>query len=125
MQLEFGRLMETKRKEAGITLRGMATLMNLSPTFWSDIEKGRRNPPDIDKLEKLAQVLRFSSADKDIMFDLAGKAENTISPDLPDYIMSKDYIRTALRKARQVGEREDWERFIRDLDKKLPAPDCR
>lgn len=113
--------MEIRRKEAGITLRGMATLMNLSPTFWSDIEKGRRNPPDMDKLERLAQILRFSTEDRDMMFDLAGKAENSISPDLPDYIMSEDYIRTALRKARRVGTQEDWERFIRELDAKTPA----
>ena len=32
------------------------------------------------------------------MYDLPGKKRNTVSSDLPDYIMEKDYVRLALKK---------------------------
>ncbi len=36
------------------------------------MEKGRRNPPDLAKLEQIAEILNLSDEDKVTMFDLAG-----------------------------------------------------
>jgi len=117
-EMKFGRFVEQKRKEQGITLRGLAGELELAPSYMSDMEKGRRYPPDRGKLEEIARILKLPKEDKDLMYDLAALAkENTVSPDLPEYIMEKDIVRVALRKARDKNvSDEDWQRVIEIFD---------
>jgi transcriptional regulator with XRE-family HTH domain len=96
---KFGEFIAEKRKSRGITLRGMAGKLEISPAYLSDIEKSRRNPPDLTMLKKMAVELNLSQEDKYAMFDLAGQDRKEISPDLPGYIMKKPFVRVALRKA--------------------------
>lgn len=117
-ELSFGKFIECRRKSLGITLRGMADTLQIAPAYLSDIEKNRRYPPDMNKLLQIADILKLSKDERNIMFDLAGKGKNTISPDLPEYIMSSDKIRTALRKAREVATDKDWDYFLKILDQK-------
>ena len=50
------------------------------------------------------------------MFNLAGKKRNTIAPDLPEYIMNRDYVAAALLTARDLNAGEDeWSRFFEEL----------
>ena len=53
----FGEFLQKKREERQITLRGMAEKLKMSAPYLSDIEKGRRNPPEMDKLQLIAQIL--------------------------------------------------------------------
>ncbi|MBR9648626.1 helix-turn-helix domain-containing protein [Clostridium tyrobutyricum] len=114
--LGFGKFITGKRKSLGMTLRGMASELGIAPAYLSDIEKGRRYPPDMDKLKQMAEILKLTEDEKHTMFDLAGEGKNTIAPDLPDYIMSSKKVRVALRKAREVATEEDWEEFVKKLD---------
>jgi len=112
----FGEFLQKKREEKQITLRGMATKLGVSAPYLSDIEKGRRNPPEMDKLDLIANLLHLSDDDKTIMLDLAGKMRNTVAPDLPEYIMGRDYVSAALRTARDLDASEaDWLRFVEEL----------
>lgn len=112
----FGEFLQKKREEKQITLRGMATKLGVSAPYLSDIEKGRRNPPEMDKLDLIANLLQLSDDDKTIMLDLAGKMRNTVAPDLPEYIMGRDYVSAALRTARDLDASEaDWLRFVEEL----------
>ena len=115
----FGEFLQRKREESKITLRKLAEKLNFSAPFLSDVEKGRRNPPDLTKLEQIADILNLSLTDKQIMFDLAGKKRESVAPDLPDYIMNRGYVAAALRTARDLdaGE-EDWQRFVDELQKR-------
>ncbi|EKY28108.1 helix-turn-helix domain-containing protein [Clostridium celatum] len=116
-EMSFGEFIAKKREEKKITLREMARLLKITPPYLSDIEKERRNPPDKDKLDELANILSLSEDECRYMYDLAGKKRNSISVDLPDYIMERDYVRVALRKAMdlEVGE-EEWKKFIEELE---------
>lgn len=116
--LGFGKFITGKRKSLGMTLRGMASELGIAPAYLSDIEKGRRYPPDMDKLKQMAEILKLTEDEKHTMFDLAGEGKNTIAPDLPDYIMSSKKVRVALRKAREVATEEDWEEFVKKLNNK-------
>lgn len=50
------------------------------------------------------------------MFDLVGRQRNTVAPDLPDYIMGRDYVAAALRTARDLNAGEaEWLKFVEDL----------
>ena len=123
MNDEFGRFIETKRKERGITLRGFADMIDIAPAYMSDLENGRRYPPDLDKLNLMAQHLRLTAEEKQIMFDLAGKVKekNSVSPDLPDYIMneSNPNVRVALRLARDTNaDNAVWQEVINILEER-------
>ena len=65
--LNFGDFITQKRQERGITLRDMAKRLNITPPYLSDVEKDRRNPFDIDKLELLAQILMLSEEEKPLI----------------------------------------------------------
>ena len=115
----FGDFISKKRVEQKITLRKMADMLGVSAPFLTDVEKDRRNPFDMEKLNHLAHILKLTAEEKAQMLDLAGKKRNEVAPDLPDYIMGRDYVSAALRTARDLdaGE-EEWKQFIEELKKR-------
>lgn len=119
MYANFGEFISQKRVEKQITLRKMADMLGVSAPFLTDVEKDRRNPFDMEKLSQLAKVLDLSNEERELMFNLAGKKRNAVAPDLPEYIMERDYVSAALRTARDLdaGE-EEWNRFVEELRKR-------
>ncbi|MGP1600183.1 MAG: helix-turn-helix domain-containing protein [Dialister pneumosintes] len=119
-RLEFGKYLEEKRKINGFTLRGLAAELEIAPAYLSDIEKGRRNPSD-EKLKAIIDALRLNEEETFHFLDLAAKAkENTVSADLPDYIMETDLARVALRRAKEGNlSSDDWQDVIELIDKKI------
>ena len=115
----FGEFIAKKRLERRITLRKMAEMLDCSATFLSDIEKDRRNPLDMERMEKLSHILALSEEERNEMLDLAGRKRNSVAPDLPDYIMNRSYVSAALRTARDLNAGEaEWQKFIDDLEKR-------
>ena len=115
----FGEFIAKKRLERRITLRKMAEMLDCSATFLSDIEKDRRTPLDMARMEKLSQILALSEEERNEMLDLAGRKRNSVAPDLPDYIMNRSYVSAALRTARDLNAGEaEWQKFIDDLEKR-------
>ena len=45
----FGRYIKQKREKQGITLRGLATELRMTPAYLSDIENGNRHAPLYNK----------------------------------------------------------------------------
>lgn len=114
--LNFGDFLQKKRTERQITLRKMAEIIGITAPYLTDIEKDRRNPPEMEKLETISNILILSDEEKTTMFDLAGKRRNSVAPDLPDYIMERDYVSAALRTARDLdASEEDWHKFVEEL----------
>ena len=119
MYANFGEFISRKRVEKKITLRKMADMLGVSAPFLTDVEKDRRNPFDMEKLTQLAKILNLSKEENAQMLDLAGKKRNAVAPDLPEYIMVRDYVSAALRTARDLdaGE-EEWNQFVEELRKR-------
>ncbi len=123
---EFGKFIDEKRRgrAAGggdIMLKDIAKAMEMTATYLSDIIKGRRNPPDMKLLERIALVLQLSSDEKEEMFDLAGRERNETAPDLPGYIMDEDIpnVRLALRRANDKKLGDDfWKKIVQEIDEK-------
>lgn len=112
----FGEFLQTKREQQKITLRQLAEKLDLSAPFLSDVEKGRRNSLDMDRLIMLKQILNLSDDEYETMLNLAGKQRKTVAPDLPEYIMERDYVSAALRTARDLDAGEaEWMRFVEEL----------
>ena len=49
---EFGKYIEERRKNKGITLRGLATLLEIAPAYMSDIEKSKRISPTLSTVNQ-------------------------------------------------------------------------
>ena len=114
----FGEFIAAKRIEHQMTLRKMAEMLDCSAAFLSDVEKNRRKPLDLERLEKLSAILQLSDEDRVLMFDLAGN-QRVIAPDLPQYINENNCVRFALRKARDLNASEaEWQEFVQALEKK-------
>ena len=112
----FAQYITEIREREKITLRQMAEKLGVSAAYYSDVEKSRRNPLSLEKLELFASVASMTEEEKTIMFDLAGKGRSEVAPDLPDYIMSRDYVSAALRTARDLGaDQSDWEEMVAAL----------
>ncbi len=120
MDEAFGKFVRTKREEKKINLRKLAEMLGIAPAYMSDMEKARRYPPDKDKLYKIAEILELSDEERDTMFDLAARAkENSVSPDLPDYIMDHQGARIALRTARDLDvSDEEWLKIAEEFQKR-------
>lgn len=115
----FGEFINRKRLEKEITMRAMADELNISAPFLSDVEKGKRNPFDLDRLNQIAEILFLNEEDRALMYELAGKDRKTIAPDLPEYIMGRDYVSAALRTAKDLGAGEaEWLAFVEDLKRR-------
>lgn len=118
---EFGAFIAQMRLEKDVKLRPIAEKLGVSVTYLSDIIKGRRNPPDIEGLEALAEVLGLNAKEREQMLDLAGRERNQVSPDLPGYIMDESLTnaRTALRKAKDQCLGDDfWQEVNEIIDKR-------
>ena len=112
----FGEFLHTKRLEKGLSYRDLAKVIDVTAPYISDIEKGRRNAPVMDKLIKLSNFFCLSEEEETIMFDLAGKVKDDLPPDLPNYIKGNTELVAALRTARDLGASdEDWQKFVSEL----------
>lgn len=122
---KFGDFTTEKRKAKHMSLRKMADLLDISPAYWSDIEKGRRYPPNINKIGEIAKILDLTPEEIDYMIDLASEDRNEIPMDLPEYIKENNLAKVALRKARKYESQgksdiieKAWTEFIKALDEK-------
>ena len=110
-------LLDNQQLEHNLSARQLAIALDYSPVYICDIEKGRKPVPD-EILEQLPRLLLLDEAETNEMYDLAAKSRNTISADLPDYIMKKDIVRAALRTAKKHNVTDkQWEDFIRRITK--------
>jgi transcriptional regulator with XRE-family HTH domain len=121
---EFGRFIDEKRRgrapgSSDILLKDIAAAMAVTATSLSYIIKGRRNPPDVETLKKIAIVLQLDPEEKALMYDLAGRERNEAAPDLPEYLMSEDipHVRAALRRAsdKKLGD-EFWKKVFDQIE---------
>lgn len=113
----FGKFLIQKRLERELSARQLANSLDISAVYICDIEKDRRHVPQ-DMLDKLPGLLLLNEAEIDEMYDLAAKSRNSVSADLPEYIMEKDIVRAALRTAKKHNVTDkQWEDFIRRITK--------
>ena len=124
MEETFGAFVRKKRMAQGISLRGLATRLGLSPVYMSNIETDRRPAPTREHLNQLAEELHLNKSDTERMLDLAARPQcQRVSADLPEYIMERDIVRAALRTAKEVDATdEEWQEFIDRLTKRAPPP---
>ncbi len=123
MNQTFGSFVRQKRMEQGLSLRGLAARLDLSPVYMSNIETGRKPAPARENLDKLTLELHLSKEEQELLLDLAARPETMrVSADLPEYIMERDIVRAAFRTAKEVDATdEEWQEFIDRITKRTPS----
>ena len=116
-KITFGSFLIDKRMEQELSARQLANALGISAVYMCDIEKDRR-PAPADMLKNLPRILQLSETEINLMHDLAAKSRNSVSADLPEYIMEKDIVRAALRTAKKHNVTDkQWEDFIKRITK--------
>ncbi len=116
-RINFGKYLEQLRRSRERTLRETGKAIGVSPQFYSEVEKGRRNVLTKDRMEKLADYLVLNEEERHTLYDKAKDANNAALPmDCEDYAADHAFVAEALRlsKATGAGEKE-WQRLLDDL----------
>lgn len=108
----FGLFIKGKREVLGKSIRGLASELDMTAAYLSDIEKGNRYAPQ-KHLGKLVTLFNLSGDELNTFYELAGKSRKNLFPDLTDYIGENELARVALRTAKEVNLTDSgWEEII-------------
>lgn len=119
--MTFGEYLKQKRLDKEITLRGFAKLVDISPVYLCDLEKGRKAAPSMEVMQKMVSKLALSKEESERFYDLAAleqTAKNPIPKDLNAFLKDNRVIVSALRTAKDLDATdEEWQDFIDKLRK--------
>ena len=117
--MTFGEYIKEKRLEKGITLRGFAEMIEISPVYMCNLEKGRRPAPSEAIMEKIIERLMLNKEERNLLYDLAAReqsAKNPVPKDLNGFLKNNRVIVSALRTAKDLDATdEEWQEFIDKL----------
>lgn len=119
-KVSFGKYIEVLRKEKQKSLRETAKAIEVSPQFYSEVEKGRRSAFTNERLEKLAAFLLLDENQTYTLYDIAAKARTVndvvIPQDCVDYVSTNSYVVEALRLSKETGAGEaEWQVLLDEL----------
>jgi transcriptional regulator with XRE-family HTH domain len=83
----------------------------MSPSYLCDIEQGRRKPPALEVIRRMADLL---DAEFDDLLDLAHRTP----PDIKEIVQGNKDVRRMLRKAKQSGFR-DWKKVEKLIESRV------
>ena len=119
--MTFGESLKQKRLDKEITLRGFAKLVDISPVYLCDLEKGRKAAPSMEVMQKMVSKLALNKEESERFYDLAAleqTAKNPIPKDLNAFLKDNRVIVSALRTAKDLDATdEEWQDFIDKLRK--------
>ena len=112
----FGIFLRQRREELGLTLREVASELEVTAAYLSDIEKGNRRAP-INYIGELCEVLKILETERLLFEDLANVTHKMACPDMEPYLRNKEIARVALRKARDRDiSDEKWAEILKLID---------
>lgn len=119
--MTFGEYLKQKRLDKEITLRGFAKLVDISPVYLCDLEKGRKAAPSMEVMQKMVSKLALNKEESERFYDLAAleqTAKNPIPKDLNAFLKDNHVIVSTLRTAKDLDATdEEWQDFIDKLRK--------
>ena len=93
--MSFGSVIRAKRLELGIGLNEISERMDISPAYWSRIERDHEKPPSDALIEKAAAILGLRLDD---LFVEANRLPPDMKRDIPKVVL-------AYRRMRAFGMR--------------------
>lgn len=95
-------------------------LASYASKAWTELKSSNSRKAALtdETLEKLRLALCLNEVESEYFYDLAAIARNTVSADLPEYIMENEIVRAALRTAKKNNATDQqWEEFITNITK--------
>jgi transcriptional regulator with XRE-family HTH domain len=108
--MSFGTLIRQERLARGLTLRGMAKTLRVSPTYLSQVERERWSTPAEDRVKAIAAIFGW---DPDELLALADR----VASDLIEIIKRHPIETAALLRAAKDLPAEQIERFAHEAKK--------
>lgn len=112
----FGSYIRKSRQDQKLGLREVANILGIAPSYLSDIEKDRRNPP---RKAEVIRILAETLNEKiDFLMDLAGKHNRSkIPPDMAEVLSETTGAGALLRTIKRKGlSKEQVEKLIEQVD---------
>lgn len=109
--MDFGSYLRQLREQRSLRQTDIAEILGVSAVYICDIEKGRRNPLDHNKIAILARRMEMSEDEVSQLFDLAGAARGSVAPDITDYLEKNPSAKDAIRRIVSLGISFDWNRI--------------
>lgn len=110
---EFGEALKEARIKARKRLRETGDYVNLSIGYLSDIEQGRKSPPDLEIVRKLQDFLRV---DGDKLVILASEARTRRPAEVVQQIQKRPRLSVLFMRAKNLSD-EELERLIDEASK--------
>ena len=107
----FGSYIRLKRNNKGLSIRKMASILDISPIYLCKIELGIRKPPVNNNLlliYKIINVLGISDREADYVIDLAYLSCDKISNEVTSYLLSNDNAMEFLNRASELNLSDDF-----------------
>ena len=124
--MDFKTFLAQKRKEKKIPVRKFAEMINISPSFLCDLERGLRNFPLNSKknpnlFKDIVKHLDLSAEEEVTMKNLIQESlisNQTIMPELSEYLLKTPLAQQALRQATESNtSNETWQEIIEVIKK--------
>ena len=106
--MKFGAFLRELREKKKLRQEDLAKSIDVSTVYICDIEKGRRNPPDIKKLKIWEKQLELSDKETIRFYDMAGQDRKEIPPDIIEYISTHPEAKKAIRRVMADPREYDW-----------------
>ena len=115
MGYKLGKFILEKRKEKRMSLRELASRAEISATYLSDIENGRKEY-DVSKnvLVKLKNALELNENDTETLYSLAKESTNGVPVDVIETINEYEELVPFLREVK----RGNYKEFLEELKNK-------
>lgn len=110
---DFGQFISEQKRKHSLQSKELAEMLGISMGYLSQLEHGKRVCPDQELLKKMIEVFNLNEEERCIIFDLYEEASGNLSPDIVEYVQSKEIVKRALRAAKAANATDsDWEMFI-------------
>lgn len=110
---EFGEALKEARINARKKLRETAEHIKISIGYLSDIEQGRKSPPELETVRKLQDFLRVEG---DKLVTLASEARTKRPTELAQHIQKRPRLTDLFMRAKNMSD-EELEKLIADASK--------
>lgn len=118
--MTFGEYIRSIRKDRRKSLRKTAEALGVSATYLSDVERGSTCACTAERLGILKDFLEMTTEEANQMYDKAAQSysnkrgNTTIPQDIASYIVSRDYVVSALRLLKEENaDEQDWENMMK------------
>ena len=106
--MKFGSFLRELRESRNLKQDDLAKAIGVTTVYICDIEKGRRNPPSVEKLRVWERQLVLSSKEKAQFYDMAGQDRKEMPPDIVEYMSNHPEARAAIRRIMADPHEYDW-----------------